>query len=420
MTDAPDKYIDAEKAVIGAGLLDPNTIRLAIDHCTPDDFRNPALGQVFELMIGLRSAGIVVDEVTVSKAARDRGFRAVTPMALFDVKASVLHAEGVTHYAAIVHEGGVSRRMVMAGTRIAQLGHADGPLAERMSQAQGEWQSVASTAAAAVRAKTLREVLAGTDDEYDWLIPGLLERGDRFLLTGTEGLGKSTLVRQLAVCSAAGIHPLTFAPMPPLTVLVVDAENSERQWRRKARGITWQAAREGQRDPQDHLLLHCVTRLDLTGDRDLGLVHALIDEHEPDMLAIGPLYKLVPGAITNDDDAAPLINALDGLRARGLALVMEAHAGHAQTKGGERDLRPRGSSALLGWPEFGYGLAVDKTEDPGGDIVRMIRWRGDRDERAWPELLKRGGAWPWTDPSLTETARRYARSSTPPEERYPS
>lgn len=415
---APDKYLDAERAVVGAGLLDPNTIRLAIDHCTPDDFRNPVLGQVFELMIGLRSAGYPVDEVTLAAAARDRGFRAVTPLALFDVKANTPTAAGVGAYARLVHEGGVSRRMVMAGTRIAQIGQSDGDLTERFAAADAEWRTVAGSAAARARAKTLREVLAEQDDDYDWLIPGLLERGDRFLLTGTEGLGKSTLVRQIAVCAAAGIHPLTFAPMDPLTVLVVDGENSERQWRRKTRALTWKAAREGQRDPQDATFLHCVARMDLTSDRDLGFVHALVDEHEPDLLAIGPLYKLVPGAINDDTDAAPLINALDSLRGRGLALVMEAHAGHAQTKGGERDLRPRGSSALLGWPEFGYGLAVDKSEDPGGSVVRMVRWRGDRDERAWPELLIRGGDWPWTDHSPSSTAWKYEQASGNPDDRY--
>ncbi|MBK0297059.1 hypothetical protein IAE22_34985, partial [Bacillus sp. S34] len=80
----------------------------------------------------------------------------------------------------------------------------------------------------------------------------------------------------------------------------------------------------------------------------------------PDVLFIGPLYRLIPRAINSDDDAAPLLAALDTLRDRGLAMVIEAHAGHAVGHGGERDLRPRGSAALLGWPEFGLGLRQDK------------------------------------------------------------
>jgi hypothetical protein len=27
--------------------------------------------------------------------------------------------------------------------------------------------------------------------------------------------------------------------------------------------------------------------------------------------------------------------------------------------------------------------------------VDMVSWRGDRDERNWPELLTQGGTWPW-------------------------
>jgi replicative DNA helicase len=409
--------LDAEKAVTGAAFIDPNTIRLALDYCTPDDFGHPILGRVFDLMIGLRSAGLPMDEISVAKAARDRQYRNVTPGALFDLRAGTPSAGGVAYYAKIVHEGGVRRRMVAAGTRMVQLAQSDGDLTETLSAAQGEWQTVMGGAVNAHRTKTLREVMDGVD-EYDWVIPDLLERSDRLLLTGLEGLGKSTLVRQIVIAAAAGIHPLRFTPMIPLTVVVVDAENSERQWRRKSRGMIWRATRDGQADPLDRVHMDCVSRMDLTSDRDLGVVHAMLDEHQPDIMAIGPLYKLVPRAINNDDDAAPLINALDSIRARGVALVMEAHAGHARTGGGERDLRPRGSAALLGWPEFGYGLTPDLAEDPGGSVVRLVRWRGDRDERAWPDALVRGGDWPWSDYRPTETAARYAQQSAPAEERY--
>ena len=64
------------------------------------------------------------------------------------------------------------------------------------------------------------------------------------------------------------------------------------------------------------------------------------------------------------------------LRARGITLVLEAHAGHATTKGDERNMRPRGSAALMGWPEFGYGLRWNEMGD-----VDMVAWRGDRDAR---------------------------------------
>ena len=73
------------------------------------------------------------------------------------------------------------------------------------------------------------------------------------------------------------------------------------------------------------------------------------------ILAIGPLSRLVPRALQTDDEAAPVLAALDTIRDRDIALLIEAHAGHTVGKGGQRDLRPRGSSALLGWPGLGVG-----------------------------------------------------------------
>jgi hypothetical protein len=107
----------------------------------------------------------------------------------------------------------------------------------------------------------------------------------------------------------------------------------------------------------------------------------------------------MPKEVTTDTEAAPLLAALDGIRERGVAMLMEAHAGKATDGHGERNLAPRGSSALLGWPEFGYGLRPSST-DP--DMAIMVPWRGDREQRGWPKLLRRGvdGEYPWMSASI--------------------
>ncbi|MBT2502998.1 AAA family ATPase [Curtobacterium sp. ISL-83] len=239
----------------------------------------------------------------------------------------------------------------------------------------------------------LDEVLA-VPDTPNWLIPDLLERRDRLVLTGSEGSGKSYFTRQLAIAAAAGVHPFNGYQIKPLRVLAIDAENTVLQWSRNTRYLASLAGQYGVRDPGRQVLVSAGVRLDLTRQADVDQVHRLIDRHQPDMLLIGPLYKLVPQAINNDDDAAPLIVALDGFRERGVAMVMEAHAGHGKSLGGERDLRPRGSAALLGWPEFGLGL---RTIDDDDSMVHVVRWRGDRDPRDWPHRLRRGvtGEMPW-------------------------
>ena len=78
-------------------------------------------------------------------------------------------------------------------------------------------------------------------------------------------------------------------------------------------------------------------------------------------------------------------------------MLVEAHAGHGLGAGGKRDMRPRGSAAFLGWPEFGYGLRP--AERAAGDsrrVADLVGWRGDREERDWPARLVSGGTWPWS------------------------
>lgn len=239
--------------------------------------------------------------------------------------------------------------------------------------------------------KTLGQIL-DMQHEDDWAIPGLLERGDRLVVTGLEGGGKSYFLRQVSVMSAAGLDPFSRAPIKPMKVLVVDAENSERQWSRAAKYVTDLAEQWGSRSPRTEVVVAAGVRIDLGVTADANQIHKLIDEHKPDILQIGPLYKLVAKEIKTDDDAAPLIMTLDSFRERGLVLLMEAHTGLDGK--GAKTLRPRGSSALLGWPEFGFGL-LPTEENP--EFVDLVRWRGDREQRAWPSGFRRGflGELPW-------------------------
>lgn len=245
-----------------------------------------------------------------------------------------------------------------------------------------------------LKPKPLGEIL-DADDTHDWLIPGLLERQDRLVITGYEGSGKSWLLRQMVIAMAAGVHPLEKNNRTrPLKTLVIDAENTERQWSRGTRYIAALAERLGTASPRTGVTVAAGVRLDISKPADMNQVRRLVDKIKPDVLYIGPLYKLVDHAITNDDDAAPLIMALDELRERGICLLMEAHAGHAKGMGGARDLRPRGSAALLGWPEFGFGLEPLEDDDT---MARFIPWRGQREARDFPRMLRRGvdGEFPW-------------------------
>jgi hypothetical protein len=381
---------EAERAVLGAVMLDERAFRFVDDVIVPADFSAAQLEQVYAGIQQMVAARQPVDVITVGAALPGWGVRGLTAVDLHELISNTPHTAGAAHWAEQVRNASVRRRvqktLVVAEQSITSPEAEPGEVLARTIENLREVQS--GSVRDPLAAKTLAEILAMTD-RYDWVIPGLLERKDRFILTGSEGAGKSTFVRQMAIASAAGLHPFTGERIDPVKVLIVDAENSEQQWRRSAERVVTTVRRLGAPvDPAQSVRLVCAPRLDITRDSHLGQIHRLLDRHDPDVLFIGPLYRLTPRAITNDDDAAPLLTALDTVRDRSVAMVMEAHAGHAVGVGGERDLRPRGSAALMGWPEFGKGIRLNR--DEGNDIYDVVSWRGDREERNWPDKLRRG------------------------------
>jgi len=252
-------------------------------------------------------------------------------------------------------------------------------------------------------APDLYEFLAIEDPVNDWVIPDLLERGDRLIWTGFEGMGKSVITRQLAICAAAGIHPFKHEPITPRRVLFIDCENPDRKSRRHFRELERIARVKGFPVPQGTFrIIQQPAGIDLTRDDDAAWLLERVTAHKPDLLVIGPFYRL-HAADTNDEKAArTVVSALDAARIKAdCALITEAHAGHGTGVSG-RSVRPVGSSLLLRWPEFGYGIRPAPASEPDEQQrcrhVAVEAWRGPREERAWPRELMWGTHewdWPW-------------------------
>jgi len=255
-------------------------------------------------------------------------------------------------------------------------------------------------------APDLHEFLGQTDAPYDWVIEGILERGDRLIWTGAEGLGKSVCGRQMAIAAAAGIHPFNDVLFPPRKVLYIDCENSERQGRRHFRKLERVTVLKNRRVPDGGMrLIHRPEGIDLTRDEDIAWLLERVHAHAPDLLYIGPLYRLYSSDMNEEVAARKLTQVLDAARVKAdCAMIIEAHSPHGDN-GGVRPVRPIGSSLFRRWPEFGYGISPAKDGDPCKE-VKIRAWRGARDERHWPQFLMWGeldSDWPWVDPDAKPT-----------------
>lgn len=394
--------LGAERALLGAALLSMHALEtLAVD-VQPEEFYRPAHAHLARAMVKLWGEGQVrVDAVTVAdRMTRDGTFENLGGHnELAAIQAEAPGTANAPHYARLIRDHATCRRLIGVGESIVRAGHEQTAV-QAMSQARELIGSVDLPVGDSSPSPTLGDILA-EPEEYDWLVEGLLERGDRVLFTGTEGFGKSTLCRQVSIMVAAGMHPFHFHPIPAKRVLIVDCENSRRQVRRK-----FAAMEDKLHSRLDPGMLRIETPnggLDLLRPHDHRWLVERVAVNQPDLLVIGPIYKLHNGDPFEEAPAKQVTSILDMIRTRyGCALMMEAHAPHQTGTSSAEDLRPYGASLWKRWPEFGYGLAEDKGND---DCALFRPWRGDRDERDWPTVLKRGKHWPWEIPEWAQGRR---------------
>lgn len=394
--------IGAEERLISSVVQEPKQFAAVDDAVSGEDFADANLGLIYD---GLHTAwvhGSPVTEYGIGSKLSQWGIphHAYTEADVFGiVMAGDANPHEALQYAVAIRREATRRRTTHLGVYVTDAMDSGVEPIEIADRAQEMLDAVRSSATTGrLATKTLTEIFEQEDDHgaHDWVIDGLLEKGDRLVVTGHEGKGKSYFLRQLGLAPAAGMHPFDMTQrIDPVDVLVIDAENTERQWRRGAWYLNELLVSLGERPPGDHVHIHAGERLSITKGTDLAEIHRLVDKHDPGILVIGPLYKLTEREITTDTEAAPMIAALDSLRERGLVLLMEAHAGHGEERGtGDRALRPRGSSALMGWPEFGIGLKPVEGDD---SMATLVHWRGGREIREWPKHIRHGldGEYPW-------------------------
>ena len=374
----------AEKAVLGSLLVRPHL--LADLTLNPADYTQARHETIHRAIQAVAATGATPDTITVSDHLTQTGdlrragghiylLELLNYAAPYNLRA---HAEIVTRAAA-------RRRLTLAFQTAAQQAENGAPLHQVLHQLN-DATAATTPPTSPTAGQTIDAFLHGEDDPYDWLIPGVLERQDRLILTAAEGKGKSTLLRQIGVQAASGIHPFTLETITPIKVLYLDLENSARQSRRKLRPLRIQA---GERlDPENFIIEVRPQGLDLTSPDDRAWLAALISEHAPDLLITGPIYKMASGDVEKEKDSKPVALAIDALRnTHDMAVVLEAHTRKAEgANPTKRAKEPYGWSGWMRWPEFGLHLAEDG---------QVTHWRGSRDEREFPSLLSRGGAWPW-------------------------
>lgn len=400
---------EAERALLGAVLLGSKYAADEFMHLEISDFWEPRHETIAATLRGMVVHGTPIDCVTTRAELESRG---------------KLKTIGSTSYLyqlirdPIPASADYYAEMIRAATRVREAKLAAQTLTDTLGRenASAELDAILHNHRTRIDGipgplsmddddanDTLGVLLEEPDKVTDWLVPGLLSRQERVVMVAGEGVAKSTMLRQFAVCFAAGLNPWNGQRVTAgLRVLYVDAENSREQSKRAYRWIAGRCYRPTMAHGWRDRIIH-KTRNDgvnLIG-KDAGWFRDTAARVAPDVIILGPSYKLMRGDPKDDGDTLTLFDIIDRVRVQqDAAILIESHAPLGQFL--SREMRPFGSARWLAWPEVGLGWQRDSAvpeheQRKRPEALESVDWRGAREERDWPQQIVYGGPreMPW-------------------------
>jgi len=336
------------------------------------------------------------DPENLSQWAYDEAIRLGKPSPPFVAQIMTAGFTGTAgYYGSKLRELSARRRVTEALTRGLQRIQGQESLPETVVyDVKAELDAIPAPAMSNDDTWTIEELMELDDEERRFTIPGLLQRNERLVLTGSEGGGKSVFVYQMLTGAAFGVDTFTQERYEPQRVLFVDVENNEFQARNNLNKIVpaLMDMAPGVRPEWRSMKRRVINLIDT---RDKADVIRRVVHYAPDVLYMGTAYKLTD--ITDEAHRAvrAIQSTVDRIREElDCTVIVEHHAGHGLNND-RNSMRPEGSSYWLRWPDFGYGLIPQPV--PGhARFMRLQAWRGDRaTDRNFPVAIRGGNVMPW-------------------------
>lgn len=125
MQHIPPHSMEAEQSVLGAMLLDKESVAAATEILRGEDFYSEAHKEIFEAILDVYDHGTPIDLVTTVEALRQRGsLEAVGGGAyISDLSMSVPSTANIRYYIRIVDEKATLRRLILASNEIIKEGY---------------------------------------------------------------------------------------------------------------------------------------------------------------------------------------------------------------------------------------------------------------------------------------------------------
>jgi putative DNA primase/helicase len=227
------------------------------------------------------------------------------------------------------------------------------------------------------------------EEEIDWLVDGILERGANGVIVAEPKVGKSWLAADLAICLALGVDFLGRKVPRAVKVAFVSREDNPSLTRWRLCALFRAKVAPSPKHVEAYVKnLWINTReqskqLLLDNDEQLAELMADLRIVKPEFLILDVLNTLHQKDENDNSEMRRVFERLDGIqREIGCAIGLCHH--YNKTGSGSMTMRMRGSSAIAGWCEWMIGLEI---EDPAREVrktqfelkaaqrLEPVRWR---------------------------------------------
>ena len=206
-----DLSVEAERQFLADAMFRPERLSDALGALTPADFLTGPHRRIWAAIVELHAQGHSPTHAVVGDHLRHTGGDPKFVADLLDCGTGAIRK----------HQADVLRYSRLRSIHQAASEAADAAVALADPDEVADLLSTALVATRRIDGDAVDGLIAFDDlvdtpaaEQAPWIIDGLLREGWRVVLVAAEGSGKMTWLRQIALCAAQGVHPLTWKPIP--------------------------------------------------------------------------------------------------------------------------------------------------------------------------------------------------------------
>jgi hypothetical protein len=327
--ELPPQNLEAERAVLGAILLEGHRFAEVVELLTREDFYLPSHADIFDTMLDLHSRDDAITLITVEDSLQ-RAHRAIPAPDLADL-ASIEHTDPlIGRNARIISERARARTILDRFSEIEASIRAGSTSIEDLEKLQFEIAAFASEVNSATkngklaRIPLMERISEVARESVTWLWQDRIPMGKLTMIEGDPGLGKSWLCLAIAAAVSRGYGLPGNSKSDPGDVLLMTAEDGLGDTVRPR-------LEEMAADLTKIIALRCFKneagREQAVTLDELDIIEKAIVIHRPRLVIVDPIIAFIAGTDTSKaNEVRGILSPVAGLAQKhGAAIITVRH-----------------------------------------------------------------------------------------------